>query len=57
MRLLKDLPAAAAARIETKITAGELSLSNVQLAESFFRDKAFAEPHRAITAAEKLNVL
>ena len=57
MRLLKDLPADAAARIEKKITTGALSLSNVQQARSFFRDKAVAEPHRVITAAEKLNVL
>ena len=57
MRLLKDLPADAAARIETKITTGALSLSNVQQARSFFRDQSAAEPRRVITAAEKLNVL
>ena len=57
MRLLKDLPAEAAARIETKITTGELSLSNVQQARSFFRDQSVAEPCRVITAEEKLNVL
>ncbi|MEI6397683.1 MAG: hypothetical protein WCO71_02835, partial [Pseudomonadota bacterium] len=57
MRLLKDLPAAAAARIETKITAGELSLSNMQQARSFFRDKAASEPRKVITAEEKLDVL
>ncbi|MEI6398935.1 MAG: hypothetical protein WCO71_09210, partial [Pseudomonadota bacterium] len=56
MRLLKDLPADAAARIETKITTGALSLSNVQQARSFFRDQSAAEPRRVITAAEKLNV-
>ena len=47
MRLLKDLPADAAARIETKITTGELSLSNVQQASSFFRDQSLAAPRRA----------
>jgi len=57
MRHLKDLPADAAARIETKITTGALSLSNVQQARSFFRDQSAAEPRRVITAAEKLNVL
>ena len=57
MRLLKDLPAEAAATIETKITSGELSLSNVQQARSFFRDQAASEPRRVITAEEKLNVL
>ena len=57
MRLLKDLPAEAAARIETKITTGALSLSNVQQARSFFRDQAVVEPRRVITAGEKLNVL
>jgi hypothetical protein len=57
MRLVKDLPVEAAARIETKITTGALSLSNVQQARSFFRDQAMAEPRRVITAEEKLNVL
>jgi hypothetical protein len=57
MRLLKDLPADAAARIETKITTGELSLSNVQQASSFFRDQSLAEPRRIINAEDKLQVL
>ena len=57
MRLLKDLPAAAAATVESKITTGELSLSNVQQASCFLRDKAASEPRRVITAEEKLNVL
>ena len=57
MRLLKDLPAVAAARIETKITTGELSLSNVQQASSFFRDQSLAEPRRIISAEDKLHVL
>ena len=57
MRLLKDLPADAAARIETKISAGELSLSNVQQASSFFRDQSLAAPRRVINAEDKLHVL
>jgi hypothetical protein len=57
MRLLKDLPAEAAARIETKITAGVLSLSNMQQARGFFRDQAASEPRRIITPEEKLKVL
>ncbi len=57
MRLLKGLPADAAALIETKITTGELSLSNVQQASSFFRDQSLAEPRRIISAEDKLHVL
>lgn len=52
MRLLKDLP-----EIETKIATGALSLSNVQQAQSFFRNIQASEPLRNVTPEEKLNVL
>lgn len=52
MRLLKDLP-----ELETKIASGVLSLSNVQQAQTFFRDVQAAEPRRIVTPQEKLDVL
>ena len=52
MRLMKDLP-----EVEAKIAKGELSLSNVQQAQSFFREVQNAEPHRVIDKTEKLEVL
>ena len=52
MRLLKDLP-----ELEGKIASGALSLSNVQQAQSFFREAQLAEPRRIVTPAEKLEVL
>lgn len=52
MRLLKDLP-----QVENKIATGALSLSNVQQAQSFFREIQAAEPRRIVTPEEKLDVL
>lgn len=52
MRLLKDLP-----ELEAKIATGVLSLSNVQQAQTFFRDVQAAEPRRIITLQEKRDVL
>ena len=52
MRLLKVLP-----ELETKIATGALSLSNVQQAQTFFREVQLAEPRRIITPQEKLEVL
>ena len=52
MRLLKDLP-----ELETKIATGALSLSNVQQAQTFFREVQAAEPRRIVTPQEKLDVL
>jgi hypothetical protein len=52
MRLLKELP-----QVEEKIATGSLNLSNVQQAQSFFRDVQQSEPRRIITAEEKLDVL
>ena len=52
MKLLKDLP-----QLETKIATGALNLSNVQQAQSFFREVQAAEPRRIVTAQEKLEVL
>jgi hypothetical protein len=52
MRLMKDLP-----EVEEKIANGELSLSNVQQAQSFFREAQNNEPTRVIDKAEKLDVL
>lgn len=52
MRLLKDLP-----QLETKIASGALSLSNVQQAQTFFREVQLAEPRRIVSPQEKLAVL
>ncbi len=52
MRLMKDLP-----ELEEKIAKGQLSLSNVQQAQSFFREAQNAEPNRMIDKTEKLEVL
>lgn len=52
MRLLKDLP-----ELEVKIATGALSLSNVQQAQSFFREVQVAEPLRLVSPEEKLEVL
>jgi hypothetical protein len=52
MRLLKDLP-----ELETKIATGALSLSNVQQAQTFFREVQAAEPRRIVSPQEKLAVL
>ena len=57
MRLLRDLPGKTAGGIEAKISAGKLSLSNVQQAQSFFREAQAAEPRRIISVEEKLDVL
>jgi hypothetical protein len=52
MRLLKELP-----QVEEKIAKGSLKLSNMQQAQSFFRNIQQNEPRRMITPAEKLEVL
>lgn len=52
MKLLKDLP-----QLETKIATGVLNLSNVQQAQTFFREVQAAEPRRIVTPQEKLDVL
>lgn len=52
MRLLKELP-----ELETKIATGVLSLSNLQQAQSFFREAQAAEPRRIVTPTEKFDVL
>jgi len=52
MRLLTELP-----EIETKIATGELSLSNVQQAQSLFREMRISEPMRIVDRKEKIQVL
>ena len=52
MRLLKDLP-----ELETKIATGALSLSNVQQAQTFFREVQASGPRRIVTPQEKLEIL
>lgn len=52
MRMIKDIP-----EVEAKIANGELSLSNVQQAHSFFLGLKQAEPSRVVAKEEKLDVL
>ena len=52
MRLIKELP-----QIESSITKGELSLSNISQAQSMFRQQDKASPDRRASKASKLKVL
>jgi hypothetical protein len=52
MRTIKELP-----EVEAKIASGELNLSNVQQAQTLFREWARTEPQKAVGKSEKLAVL
>ncbi len=52
MRLIKEVP-----EVEAKIASGELSLSNVQQAQSLFREMNKSRPERPVEKREKLEVL
>lgn len=52
MRLIKEIP-----EVEAKIASGELSLTNVQQAQSVFRDLQQANPQRVVSSEEKREIL
>lgn len=52
MRTIKELP-----EVEAKIASGELNLSNVQQAQTLFREWARTEPQKSLGKSEKLAVL
>ena len=52
MRLIKEIP-----EVEKKVASGELSLSNVSQAQSYFRSRAKDEKKKEITLEEKREVL
>ncbi len=52
MRLIKEIP-----ELEQKIESGDLSLSNISQAQSYFREAQKAAPQLKIDSSEKLKVL